>query len=105
MSLIYDDFLVEMNIWRPSAHPNTSIRQSEVVQFHFKVRESQRLAGAGRVTRGRRSLTFGRDVTTICLGRTKKYGESGTTIGRFYKLACDGFLSIVPDVFVLHEGA
>ena len=35
-------FLVEMNIWRPSAHPNTSIRQSEVVQFHFKVRESQR---------------------------------------------------------------
>ena len=48
-------FLVEMNIWRPSAHPNTSIRQSEVVQFHFKVRESQRPAGAGRVTRGRRS--------------------------------------------------
>ena len=36
--------------------------------------------------------------------------DSGQTIplsdiGRFYKLACDGFLSIVPDVFVLHEGA
>ena len=86
MSLIYDDFLVEMNIWRPSAHPNTSIRQFEVVQFHFKVRESQRPAGAGRVTRGRGSLTFGRDATTICLGRTKKYGESGITIGMFYKL-------------------
>ena len=25
--------------------------------------------------------------------------------GRFYQLACDGFLPIVPDVFVLHEGA
>ena len=29
----------------------------------------------------------------------------GMCVGRFYKLACDGFLSIVPDVFVLHEGA
>ena len=26
-------------------------------------------------------------------------------LGRFNKLACDGFLTIVPDVFVFHEGA
>ena len=25
--------------------------------------------------------------------------------GRFYKLACDGFVAIVPDVFVFHKGA
>ena len=27
------------------------------------------------------------------------------TKGRFYKLACDVFTAIVPEVFVLHEGA
>ena len=26
-------------------------------------------------------------------------------LGRFNKLACDRFLTIVPDVFVFHEGA
>ena len=50
----------------------------------------------------------GARIDDVAIRKVKRYLFSTLHFfisGRFYKLACDGFVAIVPDVFVFHKGA
>ena len=48
---------------------------------------------------------FGKEVVPRCDRGCRVVDIHRFCLGRFYKLACDGFAAIVPQVFDLHEGA